>query len=149
MVNTGFTVNTRRFDPYKNFKFKISWDDKTVLGISKVGALKRTTEVVSHHSGGENSIDHKSPGRTSYDGITVERTLAADVERTGQTTPTLMVRAFGTSLDDLEINFAKPKRPFLITEILQRCLYEPRGSRYTASISPRSSTNTSARLKRT
>ena len=61
MANTGFVVNAHRVDPYKNFKFRVLWDGKTVLGISKVGSLKRTTEVVKHRSGGENSYDHKSP----------------------------------------------------------------------------------------
>ena len=50
-----FTVNPNRTDPYKNFKFRILWDNKPVLGVSKVGALKRTTEVVKHRGGGENS----------------------------------------------------------------------------------------------
>jgi len=79
-MGEGFTVNAHRFDPYKNFKFRILWDNKPVLGISKVGALKRTTEVVKHRSGGENSIDHKSPGRTSYEGITCERGITHDRE---------------------------------------------------------------------
>lgn len=76
----GFVVNAHRYDPYKNFKFQISWDGKVVLGVSKVGALKRTTEVVKHRSGGENSHDHKSPGRTTYDAISVERGLTHDPE---------------------------------------------------------------------
>lgn len=76
----GFLVNAHRFDPYKNFKFVILWDNKRVMGVSKVGALKRTTEVVKHRSGGENSIDHKSPGRTSYEAITVERGITHDLE---------------------------------------------------------------------
>jgi phage tail-like protein len=80
MANTGFVVNTHRYDPYKNFKFRVLWDGKPVLGISKVGALKRTTEVVKHRSGGENSYDHKSPGRSSYEGITLERGLTHDLE---------------------------------------------------------------------
>ena len=75
-----FTVNAQRFDPYKNFKFRVSWDGKTVLGVSKVSALKRTTEVVKHRDGGDNSTDHKSPGRTSYDAITLERGLTHDPE---------------------------------------------------------------------
>ena len=41
-----FTVNALRFDPYKNFKFRVKWDGRYVAGVSKVGALKRTTEVV-------------------------------------------------------------------------------------------------------
>ena len=80
MANTGFVVNAQRVDPYKNFKFRVLWDGKTVLGISKVGSLKRTTEVVKHRSGGENSNDHKSPGRTSYDAITLERGITHDLE---------------------------------------------------------------------
>jgi phage tail-like protein len=79
MANTGFVVNAR-IDPYKNFKFRVLWDGKPVLGISKVGALKRTTEVVKHRSGGENSHDHKSPGRSSFEGITLERGITHDVE---------------------------------------------------------------------
>jgi len=74
----GFVVNAHRFDPYKNYKFVARWDDKVVLGVSKVGALKRTTEVVKHRSGGENSIDHKSPGRTSYEGLSLERGITHD-----------------------------------------------------------------------
>ena len=76
----GFSVNAGRFDPYKNFKFRILWDSKVVMGISKVSALKRTTEVVKHRHGGENSHDRKSPGRTSYEGITLERGLTHDPE---------------------------------------------------------------------
>jgi phage tail-like protein len=76
----GFIKNANRFDPYKNFKFRILWDGKTVLGVSKVSALKRITEVVKHRDGGDNSTDHKSPGRTSYDAITLERGLTHDPE---------------------------------------------------------------------
>jgi len=74
----GFVVNATRFDPYKNFKFTLEWDGKEVLGVSKVGAIKRTTEVVKHRAGGENSYSHKSPGRTEYDAITMERGLTHD-----------------------------------------------------------------------
>ena len=76
----GFIVNAHRFDPYKNYKFRIVWDGRTVLGVSKVGALKRTTEVVKHRSGGENSTDHKSPGRTTYDSLTRDRGITHDLE---------------------------------------------------------------------
>ena len=46
-----FSVNPQRFDPYKNFKFRVRWDGRFVAGVSKVGALKRTTEVVEHRDG--------------------------------------------------------------------------------------------------
>ncbi len=77
---TGFVKNAHRYDPYKNFKFRILMDQKPVLGVSKVGALKRTTEVVKHRSGGENSTDHKSPGRSTFDAITLERGITHDRE---------------------------------------------------------------------
>ena len=73
-----FTVNPRRFDPYKNFKFRVKWDGKYVAGVSKVGALKRTTEVVKHREGGDPSSSRKSPGRTEYDPITLERGVTHD-----------------------------------------------------------------------
>jgi len=73
-----FSVNATRFDPYKNFKFRVKWDGRYVAGISKVGALKRTTEVVKHREGGDPSSSRKSPGRTEYDAITLERGVTHD-----------------------------------------------------------------------
>ncbi|HYX53121.1 MAG TPA: phage tail protein [Candidatus Limnocylindrales bacterium] len=75
-----FTVNAQRFDPYKNFKFRVKWDGRYVAGISKVGTLKRTTEVVKHREGGDPSTSRKSPGRTEYDAITLDRGVTHDVE---------------------------------------------------------------------
>jgi phage tail-like protein len=75
-----FTVNATRFDPYKNFKFRVKWDGRYVAGVSKVGALKRTTEVVKHREGGDPSSSRKSPGRTEYEAITLERGVTHDVE---------------------------------------------------------------------
>lgn len=75
-----FSVNTKRFDPYKNFKFRVKWDGQYVAGISKVSALKRTTEVVEHREGGDPSTGHKSPGRTKFDAITLERGVTHDPE---------------------------------------------------------------------
>jgi phage tail-like protein len=75
-----FAVNASRFDPYKNFKFRVRWDGRYVAGVSKVSALKRTTEVVEHREGGDNSLTRKSPGRTKYEPITLERGVTHDVE---------------------------------------------------------------------
>lgn len=75
-----FTVNAQRFDPYKNFKFRVKWDGRYVAGISKVGALKRMTEVVKHREGGDPSSSRKSPGRTEYDPIMLERGVTHDTE---------------------------------------------------------------------
>jgi phage tail-like protein len=73
-----FTVNAQRFDPYKNFKFRVKWDGRYVAGISKCGALKRTTEVVTHREGGDPSSDRNSPGKTKYDPIMLERGVTHD-----------------------------------------------------------------------
>lgn len=75
-----FTVNPRRFDPYKNFKFRVKWDGRYVAGVSKVSALKRTTEMVEHREGGDPSTSRKSPGRTSYEAITLERGVTHDID---------------------------------------------------------------------
>jgi phage tail-like protein len=75
-----FTVNPQRVDPYKNFKFRLKWDGKYVAGVSKVSPLKRSTEVVRFRNGGDPSTSHKSPGRTEYDAITLERGITFDVE---------------------------------------------------------------------
>ena len=75
-----FTVNAQRFDPYKNFKFRVKWDGKYVAGVSKCSALKRTTEVVEHREGGDPSTSRKSPGRSKFEAITLERGVTHDVE---------------------------------------------------------------------
>jgi phage tail-like protein len=75
-----FTVNPYRLDPYKNFKFRIKWDGKYVAGLSKMSALKRTTEVIRHRSGGDPSVSRKSPGRSEYEAITLERGVTHDEE---------------------------------------------------------------------
>lgn len=75
-----FTVNSQRFDPYKNFKFRVKWDGRYVAGISKVSPLIRRTEVVKHREGGDPSSSRKSPGRTEYDAITLERGVTHDIE---------------------------------------------------------------------
>jgi phage tail-like protein len=75
-----FSVNPQRFDPYKNFKFRVKWDGRYVAGVSKVSALKRTTEVVKHREGGDPSSSRKSPGRSEYEAVTLERGVTHDKE---------------------------------------------------------------------
>ena len=75
-----FAVNPTRFDPYKNFKFRVIWDGVPVAGVSKVSALKRTTEVVKHREGGDPSTSRKSPGRSEYEAVTLERGVTHDRE---------------------------------------------------------------------
>ena len=75
-----FSVNAQRLDPYKNFKFRVKWDGRYVAGISKVSSLKRTTEVVEHREGGDPSTSRKSPGRSKFEAITLERGVTHDTE---------------------------------------------------------------------
>lgn len=75
-----FSVNAERFDPYKNFKFRVKWDGRYVAGISKVSALKRTTDVVDHREGGDPSMVRKSPAQTKWEAITLERGVTHDPE---------------------------------------------------------------------
>ena len=74
----GFVVNANRFDPYKNFRFRLKWDGRYVAGISKVSALKRTTEVVEHRDGGDPTAMRKSPGNTKFEPLTLERGVTHD-----------------------------------------------------------------------
>src|SRR5262245_8061621 len=77
-----FTVNTspQRFDPYKNFKFRIKWDGRYVAGITRATGRKRTAEVRTHREGGGPSSPSTSPGRTEYEAITLERGVTHDTE---------------------------------------------------------------------
>jgi phage tail-like protein len=75
-----FSVNPLRFDPYKNFKFRVKWDGRYVAGVSKMSALKRTTEVVKHREGGDPSSSRKSPGRSEYEPVTLERGVTHDAD---------------------------------------------------------------------
>lgn len=75
-----FPVNTHRFDPYKNMKFLVRWDGRTVAGVSKVSALKRSTEVVTHREGGDHSSSRHSPSTWKYEPITLERGVTHDPE---------------------------------------------------------------------
>ncbi|MFC3549750.1 phage tail protein [Lysobacter cavernae] len=74
------TVNPQRFDPYKDFKFRVKWDGRYVAGVHRISALRRTTEVIEHREGGDPSSSRKSPGRTEYEAITLERGLTHDPE---------------------------------------------------------------------
>jgi phage tail-like protein len=77
---TQFPVNAHRLNPYSNFNFLVRWDGRIVLGVSKVSGLKKSTEPVSHRSGGDPSTDSKSPGRTKFEAITLERGVTHDTE---------------------------------------------------------------------
>jgi len=80
MAGNQFVVNAYRFDPYKNFKFRVRWDGKVVAGISKVSALKQSTEPVSHREGGDPSTPRVTPAVWKFEPITLERGVTHDPE---------------------------------------------------------------------
>jgi phage tail-like protein len=75
-----FTVNSTRWDPYKNMKFRVKWDGKYVAGVSKVSALKKSTEPVTHREGGDPSTSRVSPSLWKFEPITFERGVTHDPE---------------------------------------------------------------------
>jgi phage tail-like protein len=67
-------------DPYLNFKFRIKWNGKYVAAVSKVSPLKRSTNAVTFREGGDPSSAHVMPGQSTFDPITLERGVTADLE---------------------------------------------------------------------
>jgi len=80
MAAPQFSVNTSRFDPYQNYKFRIKWDGKYVAGVSKISALKRSTEPVVHRNGGDPSTSRVSPSTWKFEPIQLERGVTHDPE---------------------------------------------------------------------
>jgi phage tail-like protein len=74
----GFVKNVHRKDPYKTFNFRLILDGNPVAFLSKMGKLTRTTDVIPFRSGNDPTHDTKSPGRTTYQAITLERGLTHD-----------------------------------------------------------------------
>jgi phage tail-like protein len=76
-----FSVNVNRFDPYKNYRFLVYLGESVtpVAGVSKVGGMKRTSDVIEYKEGG-NAITLKGLGRTKYDPITLERGVTHDAD---------------------------------------------------------------------
>jgi phage tail-like protein len=74
-----FTVNINRFDPYKAYRFLVYFGAGTtpVAAVSKVGGLKRSSDVIEYKQGGD-AITRKGIGRTKYEPITLERGLTHD-----------------------------------------------------------------------
>jgi phage tail-like protein len=66
------TAKTGRTDPFRSFRFKIKWDGQYVAGLTKMGGLKRTTEMVEFREAGVNITSRKLPGKTSFTAVTLE-----------------------------------------------------------------------------
>jgi phage tail-like protein len=99
-----FSVNTKRFDPYKTYRFLVYFGTSTtpVAGVSKVSGLKRSSDVIEYKEGG-NAITLKGLGRTKYEPITLERgvTYDSDFESWANAPQVLDKGAPSTSLKNL------------------------------------------------
>jgi phage tail-like protein len=99
-----FTVNIKRLDPYKSYRFLVYFDTSTtpVAGVSKVSSLKRSSDAIEYKEGG-NAIIRKGLGRTKYDAITMERgvTFDNDFENWANAAQDLDKGAPNTSLKNL------------------------------------------------
>lgn len=80
-MSKPFSVNTDRFDPYKAYRFLVYFGQTTapVAAVSKVSALKRSSEPIEYKEGG-NAIILKGLGRTKYEPITMERGVTYDTD---------------------------------------------------------------------
>ena len=76
--SSQFVVNAYRFDPYKNFKFRIKINGIAVAGISKISALRQNTEPVTHREGGDPSSFRITPSTWKFGAITLERGVTHD-----------------------------------------------------------------------
>ena len=73
-----FAANAHRYDPYRTFKFQVVIGGQTVAGLSKMGALKKTTEAVKWRAAGDPSYQRVMPGGTSFEAVTLEQGLSHD-----------------------------------------------------------------------
>ena len=71
-------LNTDRFEPYENFRFKVLIDGKPVMGCNKLSALRRSTQVVELRDGSEAGVVRKVPGTTTFEPITLEAGVTHD-----------------------------------------------------------------------
>ena len=78
MAAPMFSVNAHRYDPYRTFKFQVVIDGAAVAGLSKMGALKKTTEVVNWRAAGDPSMQRAMPGGTKVENVTLEMGLSHD-----------------------------------------------------------------------
>src|ERR1043165_7281405 len=74
-----FSVNITRLDPYKAFRFLVYFETSTtpVAGVSKVGGMKRSSDVIEYKKGG-GAITRQGRGQTKYEASTLERGVTFD-----------------------------------------------------------------------
>lgn len=82
IINTGdsFQPDGQRHDPYRNMNFLVQIDGFASMGFKEVDGLRHSTEVITYREGGDNTIERKSPGRTTWDPISLRRGMTTSVE---------------------------------------------------------------------
>jgi phage tail-like protein len=75
---SSFRGNIHRFDPYKNFKFRVKFDGASVPGIVRVSPLGWKADVTEYRDGADPNTVHHLPGRIHYEAITLERDVTRD-----------------------------------------------------------------------
>ena len=120
-----FPVNPTRFDPYKNFKFRLKWDGRYVAGVSKVSGLRRTTEVVLHREGGDPNIDRRSPGQTAYAPLLLERGRTQDAMRLWQDALTRNPALTGARVNLAVAQYRAGEASAAQATLRQALLYDP------------------------
>jgi phage tail-like protein len=78
-MGTIFPANLNRYDPYKTYRFLVYLGTSTTpaAAVSKVGAIKRSSDVIEFKEGG-NAVILKGLGRTKYEPVTIERGVTQD-----------------------------------------------------------------------
>jgi phage tail-like protein len=75
-----FPVNPHQLDPLKTFKFRLYFSPSStpVAAVSKMSAIKKTTEAVEWREAGGPSVVRKMPGRTKFEAVTLEGGVTSD-----------------------------------------------------------------------
>ena len=73
-----FSVNPHRRQPYAAHRFRLVMEGRVVAGLSSVSPLRRDTEVVVHRTGGDRPVSVRSPGRSAYAPLVLERGVTHD-----------------------------------------------------------------------
>jgi phage tail-like protein len=109
-------------NPYRAYRFRVQWDGTYVAGISKVSALRETTEVIEVRQGGDPNKTQHMPGRTLFEPITLERGITHDTAFAAWAD---QVRGGGTTLGnfrkDIAIELTSPAGTVLRRYLVHRC----------------------------
>jgi phage tail-like protein len=71
-------LHPQHIEPYQSFKFRIKWDDRYIAGVSRMSALRRTTEVLEHRQGSGPGAAQLGPGPVRYEPLILEKGLSED-----------------------------------------------------------------------